>query len=193
MFKHKHCQSCDKEVMSSGAYVALYYVAGILAALVAFKLILRRHAAWMMPILHRVRKQVDRYRRRRKERRQRRRNRRKRRRCRRGDEDEDEQEDMGENTSAFEALAVYFRTAAAHVVHDAIKTAKSSSLFGASESVRILLNVCKIVTHLYGGSLVYCVTWPQSMVNFPLRKKRELTPSTSRSSRSSPTRCSIES
>ena len=48
-----------------------------------------------------------------------------------------------------------------HVVHGFLK-ASQKSYFSANESMRILLNACKITTNLY-GTLSYCVTWPSAM------------------------------
>ena len=152
-FHSKRCKRCSKEFLSPGATAALVAIACAGALAVAYKLVLRCHAGPLKRVLHGRRKALGlrlldmvRGRRRRKKRRRRRRRRRG---MQGGEHGAEDHEDA--TTAAVPAI-VRWRTiievAAIRVIHASLRSAKRSNLFGASETLRILLNIGKVITHL---------------------------------------------
>jgi len=172
-FKGTKCVRCDQTAVSPGFRAALIGSASLLIGYVAFKCVVRRHAAAITKVLHKMRRTLHKGMSRKKRRRQARRRslQHKRHQLWRKTHGlsgtEEETADAGGKEKDDEKqswLGAFFTKPAIQCVHSVVKSA-TKGIFAHTETVRIVMNACKIVNHLY-STLVYCLQWPQSMKMF---------------------------
>ena len=132
-FKTKRCLRCNETVMSPRLVTVLIVVSSLAALYVAFRLVLRTIADKVIKTLHLMRKRLRRKRR----------------------------DKRIKRTSSMSSLAAFLGKTSVQIVRRNVKSA-SEHIIDHSETFRIVLGACKVLTHLY-GTLSWCLFLPDAM------------------------------
>ena len=181
-FRGKRCRPCEEELLPHNAIAAIASLLSLGTLFALFKLAMRKYSVEIMRALHRVRRALspilgltrDARRRRRRMQRFERRLVNKKRRGRvgahaRACHERDQRAEAAyllhvERHGTPAGFRTQIRATAVKLVHSTVRAAKEK-LFGASETVRIVLNIFKVLSHLYSG-LARCTWWPTAIENF---------------------------
>ena len=144
-FKRKKCRRCDENVLSPGAVAAIVIALSMSLIVLVYKLFLRRKAKGLLKMLHGSRRHYT---------------------TRKRQQARSPPATGGnvvKQSGTIKRWTVHLRATAVQVVHASVKSAQEN-IFGNSETLRILLNICKVTSHLY-STLSYCIKWPRAMEN----------------------------
>ena len=147
-FSKNGCQKCEEFKLSDGAIAVIVVLVLVLALLLGLQSAVRRRAAELKATLHTMRRRLH---------------------LRQKQQDaEDEAVPAPRRSSRVRRMAITVKTELnIHVIraaHAFIKqTRRSKKMFTfAGESMRILFNCSKCISHLY-STLQYCLVWPSSL------------------------------
>ena len=183
-FRRKVCHACAEEFLPHTTVAAIVSVLSLAVLLALFKLAMHKYAGDMLRALHRLRRALrpllglSRAARRRRQRMARFE---RRRRSKRGGNkaaarpsaaarhardlrDEAAYALHVERHGAPGGARVRLRATAVKLVHAAVK-ATQAKVFACGESLRIVLNIFKVLSHMYSG-LARCTRWPVAIENF---------------------------